>query len=46
MFPHEFLYLVANALDRQVMLNNVVMQKRCIDKVDIGMHDGIQNYDG
>lgn len=45
-YPHEFLFLVANALDRHVILSGVKMQKICIDKVDIGSHEGIQNYEG
>ena len=46
LMPHEFLFLVANALDRHVILSGVKMQKICIDKVDIGSHEGIQNYEG
>jgi len=46
MFLHEFMFLVANALDRQIVLSNVKMQKLCIEKVSIGTHEGVRKYDG
>lgn len=46
MLPHEFMFLLENAMDRQKVLNEVKRQKLSIKKIDIGTHDGIQNYDG
>jgi hypothetical protein len=46
MFPHEFMFLLENAQDRQQVLKEVKRQKLSIVKIDIGTHDGIENYDG
>lgn len=46
MFLHEFLFLVANALDRQIVLTNVKMQKINTEKESIGTHEGVKNYAG
>lgn len=47
LFAHEFLFLVANSLDRRVELRNVGMEKIDITKEELFFtHDGIENYDG
>ncbi len=41
MLPHEFMFLLENAMDRQKVLIEVKRQKLSIKKIDIGTHDGI-----
>jgi hypothetical protein len=40
------MFLLENAIDRGTVLKEVKRQKLSIVKIDIGTHDGIENYDG
>ena len=46
MYPHEFLYLLENAMDRLSILQSVKSQQLNTKKIDIGTADGMKNRVG
>ena len=46
MFIHEFLFLVANAIERQSELSKVRMPLPKAEKIPLQNHEGIMKYEG